>query len=171
MSSREFNCPLCVSPRLSSPRGYFPPAINKSKESQWKTLRWATQCQLAATTMEDQSKLAPPTGCCLSGHQWVCTVAQGEKLSKCREEHVYSTLLNSTLLSTWRVERCLMDDPDFSGSSPKAGIRWRAVQNQPEGLAGETSADWTVISSFAAQMDNNRHLYCYHHKLIFCRLK
>ena len=128
MSSREFNCPLCVSPRLSPPRGYFPPPINKSKESQWKTLQWATQCQLATTTMEDQSKLAPPTGCCLSGHQWVCTVAQGEKLSKCREEDVYSTLLNSTLLSTGRVERCLMDDPDFSGSSPKAGIRWRAAQ-------------------------------------------
>ena len=96
-----------------------------------------------------------------------CTVAQGEKLSKCREEDVYSTLL----FLARRVERCLMDDPDFSGSSPKAGIRWRAVQNQPGGLPGETSADWTVISSFAAQMDNNRHLYCYHHKLIFCRLK
>ena len=54
-------------------------------------------------------------------------------MSKCREEDVYSTLLNSTLLSTGRVERCLMDDPDFSGSSPKAGIRWRVVQNQLQG--------------------------------------
>ena len=58
-------------------------------------------------------------------------------MSKCREEDVYSTLLNSTLLSTGRVERCLMDDPDFSGSSPKTGIRWRAVQNQPGGVGRE----------------------------------
>ena len=64
-----------------------------------------------------------------------CT--EGEEMSKCREEDVYSTLLNSTLLSTGRVERCLMDDPDFSGSSPKAGIRWRAVQNQPRGAGRE----------------------------------
>ena len=62
----------------------------------------------------------------------VHTCTEGEEMSKCREEDVYSTLLNSTLLSTGRKERCLMDDPDFSGSSLKAGVRGGECKTKQE---------------------------------------
>ena len=81
--------------------------------------------------------LSVPVKCNFAPKWPLVGVHRREEKSKCREEDVYSTLLNSTLLSTGRVERCLMDDPDFSGSSPKAGIRWRAVQNQAGGAGRE----------------------------------